>query len=235
MNSIVLRIRKELKKNIDEHAKNSAQRFFKEKIKVYGMKTSVVKKISKKYFEEIKDLNKTDIFKLCDELFSSKFMEESFIACNWSYYIRKKFDKKDIQIFEKWIKNYVNNWASCDTLCNHTVGSFIEKFPSSIERIKKWTKSNNRWLRRAGAVSLIIPAKRGEFLKEAFEISDFLIKDCDDLVQKGYGWLLKEESRIHEKEVFNYVLKNKNIMPRTALRYAIEKMPKELRIKAMKK
>jgi 3-methyladenine DNA glycosylase AlkD len=235
MNSIILRIRKELKINIDEYAKNSVQRFFKEKIKVYGMKTSIVKKISKKYFEEIKDLNKTDILKLCDELFSSKFMEESFIACNWSYCIRKKFEEKDIQVFEKWLKNYVNNWASCDTLCNHTIGSFIEKFPSSIERIKKWTKSNNRWLRRAGAVSLIIPAKKGEFLKEAFEISDSLIKDCDDLVQKGYGWLLKEESRTHQKEVFNYVLKNKNIMPRTALRYAIEKMPKELRIKAMKK
>ncbi len=54
-------------------------------------------------------------------------------------------------------------------------------------------------------------------------------------MQKGYGWLLKEESRVHQKEVFDYVIKNRNVMPRTALRYAIEKMPKELKAEAMKK
>jgi 3-methyladenine DNA glycosylase AlkD len=54
-------------------------------------------------------------------------------------------------------------------------------------------------------------------------------------VQKGYGWLLKEESRLNQKEVFDYVVKNRKVMPRTALRYAIELMPKELREIAMDK
>ena len=62
-----------------------------------------------------------------------------------------------------------------------------------------------------------------------------LLTDEDDMVQKGYGWLLKEESRKHQKEVFNYVFKNRKVMPRTALRYAIELMPKELKTKAMQK
>jgi len=90
-------------------------------------------------------------------------------------------------------------------------------------------------MRRAAAVSLIIPAKKGKFLKEAFEISNLLIADKEDLVRKGYGWLLKEESRTHQNEVFEYVMENKHKMPRTALRYAIELMPKELKIKAMEK
>jgi len=55
------------------------------------------------------------------------------------------------------------------------------------------------------------------------------------VVQKGYGWLLKEASRRHQKEVMDYVLKNRKIMPRTALRYAIELMPKELKTEAMRK
>ena len=55
------------------------------------------------------------------------------------------------------------------------------------------------------------------------------------MVKKGYGWLLKEASRKHQKEVFNYVLRNKKKMPRTTLRYAIELMPKELKAEAMKK
>ena len=57
----------------------------------------------------------------------------------------------------------------------------------------------------------------------------------DDLVQKGYGWMLKAASEAHCNEVFDFVMKNKDIMPRTALRYAIEKMPKELKAMAMAK
>jgi 3-methyladenine DNA glycosylase AlkD len=97
--------------------------------------------------------------------------------------------------------------------------------------MKSWAKSENRWLKRASAVSLIVPAKKGLFLKDALEICDMLLlADGDDMVQKGYGWLLKEESRVHQKEVFDYVVGNRLVMPRTALRYAIELMPKEFKV-----
>jgi len=134
-----------------------------------------------------------------------------------------------------WIDKYIDNWAECDTFCNHTVGSFIEKFPSYVSRLKVWAKNNNLWMRRAAAVSLIVPAKQGKFLEDIFEIADILLTDKEDMVQKGYGWLLKEASRKHQNEVFDYVIRNKEKMPRTALRYAIEKMPQELRKKAMRK
>ena len=68
-------------------------------------------------------------------------------------------------------------------------------------------------MRRASAVSLIVPAKHGKFLKESIEIADLLLTDTDDMVQKGYGWLLKEASRKHTDEVFAYVMKNKRQMP----------------------
>jgi len=230
---IIDKLRNDLKENVDEHTKNTAQRFFKEKIKVYGVKTAIVSRISKKYYDEIKDFDKKEIFKLCEDLFSSGFMEESFVASNWSYNLNKGYEEKDFFTFEKWLEKYVDNWATCDTLCNHTIGSFIEKFPSHIKELKKWAKSDNRWVRRASAVTLIIPARRGDFLKDIFEIADILIKDQDDLVQKGYGWMLKAASESHQKEVFDYVLRKKKVMPRTALRYAIEKMPPGMRKKAM--
>jgi 3-methyladenine DNA glycosylase AlkD len=228
-------LRKELKENIDEHTKNTAQKFFKEKIKVYGLKTAIVGKISKRYSNEIKDLDKKEIFLLCEDLFSSGFMEESFIACNWSYNLNKVYEEKDFLMFENWLKKYVDNWATCDTLCNHTVGAFIDSFPSYIKELKRWARSDNRWVKRASSVTLIIPARKGKFLNDIFEIADILIKDQDDLVQKGYGWMLKAASESHQKEVFDYVIKNKKTMPRTALRYAIEKMPEVLRKMAMEK
>lgn len=235
MNNIINNLRQELQKlgNID--VVESKKNFFKEEVKHYGIMNSEVKIIAKKYFKIIKDMDKSDIFGLCEELFSSGYMEEALIACDWSYSIHKKYEEKDFYIFQNWIEKYVTNWAVCDTLCNHTVGEFIEMYPEFISELKSWTESNNRWVRRASSVSLIIPAKRGKFLNEIFEISDKLLTDKDDLVQKGYGWMLKSATHLYEKEVFEYVMKNKAVMPRTALRYAIEKIDKELKVKAMKK
>ncbi|MDD2324083.1 MAG: DNA alkylation repair protein, partial [Bacteroidales bacterium] len=81
----------------------------------------------------------------------------------------------------------------------------------------------------------IVPARKGKFLNDIFAIADLLLNDPDDMVQKGYGWMLKVASQRHESEIFSYVMKNKNAMPRTALRYAIEKMPDALRRAAMTK
>lgn len=235
MQHIIETIREELHKYSDKETQAGSQRFFKEPIKCYGVKSAVVKKISKNFFNHIKAKPKTEIFSLCECLWQSGYLEESFIACNWSYYIHKHYISEDLQVFEKWIKQYVNNWASCDTLCNHTVGTFMMMYPGYVKRLKVFAKSSNRWLRRAAAVSLIIPARKGMFLKDIFDIADLLLSDQDDLVQKGYGWMLKATSEANREEVFAYVVKHKSSMPRTALRYAIEKMPDDLRSIAMKK
>lgn len=235
MNVTIDKLRKELIENSDELIRKSSQRFFKESIRCYGIKSATVVKIGKEYFKAIKDKSKAEIFDLCDELWRSGMIEESFVACNWSYWVHKKYEPDDLKVFEKWIGSYVDNWASCDTLCNHTVGEFLEMYPEYISEMKRWAIFPSRWMRRAAAVSLIIPARKGMFLKDIFGIADLLLSDSDDLVQKGYGWMLKAASQAHEKEIFEYVMAKKDIMPRTALRYAIEKMAPELKIKAMAK
>lgn len=235
MENIIDKIRTELRHSIDEKTLATSQKFFKEKIKLYGVKVLTVNKISREYFKLIDCKTKSEIVELCEILWQSGFIEESFIACNWSYYIHKKYEPEDFRLFEKWITNYVNNWATCDTLCNHTIGEFIEMFPEYIVKLKDLARSHNRWLRRASSVTLIIPARKGKFLNEILEIADILLLDKDDLVQKGYGWMLKAASEANQQEIVDYVIKNKSIMPRTALRYAIEKMPKDLKIKAMER
>jgi len=235
MNNIIRRIREELAAKADEDIRKGGERFFKERIKLYGIKTADVSKVGKEYFKEIKKQSKAEIFLLCEELWKSGYMEEGFIACTWSYALRKQYEPKDFLIFERWVKEYVSNWAACDTLCNHSVGAFLEMYPEYLSKLKEWAKSPNRWVRRASAVSLIVPAKNGKFPKDIFQIADILLLDKDDMVQKGYGWMLKVASQAHEKEVFEYVFAHKASMPRTALRYAVEKMPKKLKKKAMEK
>jgi 3-methyladenine DNA glycosylase AlkD len=235
MDPVITRIREELKDNADPATQQSFQRFFKEEVKYYGVKTGPVVKIAKKYWNNIKSRDKKEIFSLCEELYQSGYCEEAFVVSTWTALLSQRFEPSDIRTFRYFIDTYITNWAACDGFCNHAVGDFIEKYPDYMDELKAWTKSQNRWMRRAAAVSLIVPAKHGKFLKEAVEIADLLLTDRDDMVQKGYGWLLKEASRKHQKEVLDYVMKNKKVMPRTALRYAIELMPRDLKAEAMKR
>jgi 3-methyladenine DNA glycosylase AlkD len=235
MNNIIVNLRSELIKNSDEKVKASGERFFREEVKMYGIRSAVVINIGKEHYKLIRDKGKSEILSLCEELWKSGVMEESFIACNWSYYVHKSYEPSEFDIFGRWVNSYVNNWASCDTLCNHSVGTLVEMYPNLLSALKGWAKSDNRWVKRASSVSLIVPARKGKFLEDIFEIADILLKDGDDMVQKGYGWMLKAASQYHQEKVFSYVMNRKSVMPRTALRYAIEKMPEELKARAMGK
>lgn len=235
MSEVIQNIRKELKKNIDLKHKEGEARFFKGEIQNYGVKAGIVRKIARKYFKDVKILPKPEIFALCEELLSSGYSEEATIAFQWTYNVRKQYQKEDFVLFEKWIKNYVTNWAKCDDFCTHALGYFLLEFPEFVSKVKLWAKSGNRWFRRASAVIFIYSIKKKRYNDDVFEIVDLLLLDKDDLVQKGYGWLLKETSKLYPKRVFEYILEHKNYMPRTALRYAIEKLPKEMKQEAMAK
>ncbi|MDL2230685.1 DNA alkylation repair protein [Alistipes sp. OttesenSCG-928-L06] len=235
MEEIINQIRQTLRENTDEKTIANGKNFFKEEIKTYGVKTPVAQRIGRDYLKKIKHLPKVEIFALCEQLWQSGMLEESFIACNWSYALREQYTPDDFEVFDRWVNRYVSNWASCDTLCNHTVGDFVMMYPEFVARLKQWARSENRWTKRAAAVTLIIPARKGLFLSDIFEIAETLLTDPDDLVQKGYGWMLKAASERYPQEIFDYVVSKKAVMPRTAYRYAIEKLSPELRRKAMSK
>jgi 3-methyladenine DNA glycosylase AlkD len=232
---IVRQVRKELEEKANSGTSQYSGAFFKEEVKSFGVTVPTVTKIAERLFSQIEHLSKDAIFGFCEELQKSGYVEEAFVAYRWSDQLHDRYEPQDFAVFERWLGTYVSNWAECDTLCNHTLGTFVEKYPEYVEKLKGWTQSQNRWVRRGAAVTLVLPARRGHFLVDVLEIADKLLLDKDDLVQKGYGWMLKEASKKHQQEVFSYVMKHKSVMPRTALRYAIEKMPSELRREAMKK
>jgi len=136
MSTIIENIRKELINNADEKTRISGERYFKEPVKLHGLKSAVTERIGKEYFVQIKGKPKAEIFGLCEELWRSGYLEEAGIACNWSYYVRRDYKAGDIKVFERWVNDYVTNWASCDTLCNHSVGTLIEMYPEKIGSLK---------------------------------------------------------------------------------------------------
>ena len=107
-------------------------------------------------------------------------------------------------------------------------------YPKNIGRIKKWVNHPKFAVRRSAAVILIRPAQKG-LIKEKiiFEVCDLLMNDPHYLVQKGYGWLLKEASTCYHDSLVQYLENNHKQMTRTAFRYALEKLPKEERNRLM--
>ncbi len=244
MNSPLKSIQSDLKRHAESAYKKSQQQFFKEGIELYGVRIGTVRKIAAKYYKlVVKKAPKSDasprlgvqVFELCEELLKTNMQEDSVIAYDWAYRLRKQLEEKDFAVFEHWVKHYVNNWAKCDDLCTGALGELIAMYPQLVQKTIAWRTSKNRWVRRASAVALIVPIKRSNILPDVFAVADALLQDEDDLVRKGYGWLLKEASNIYPKEVFEYVMENQDKMPRVALRYAIEKMPKDWKKQAMAK
>ncbi len=234
---ILADIRQSLIDQIDPKALASSDRFFKpgEAAKIYGVRMPEIGKIGKAGFQQIKHLPKQEIWGLCEELWKSGYLEEAVVACIWAESLHKQYEPADFAVFEHWVYTYLTNWADCDTLCNHTIGMFVMMYPRYIAALKKWATSTSRFVKRAAAVTLILPARKSLFLDDIFEIADILLLDKEDLVQKGYGWMLKAASQAYQQEVFEYVVSKRAVMPRTALRYAIEKMPTDLRVEAMKR
>ena len=226
-------IRVALEKEIDQKYKIGSYNYFKEKVNIIGVRAPIVDRIAKKYFILIKLFPKENIFELCEELLAKQTLEESGLSLNWVFRLKKQFESKDFFVFESWFKKYVTNWATCDDLCTHPLGHFLLQYPEHLSKLKGWANSSNMRLRRASAVSLIPSVRIGKNINHAFVIADTLLVDKEDLVQKGYGWMLKEMTKFDSELVFNYVMQNKKIMPRTALRYAIEKLPEKMKKEAM--
>ena len=173
------------------------------------VRVPVVRKISAEYFTMVRKKSRDEIFQLCEDLLKSGNWMERAVAFDWAFRLRKQYEKTDYHLFESWLNRHVDGWGSCDNFCTHAFGAFILQFPEFLPKLEEWAKSPNRWARRASAVILIYSIRRTKYLENVFEMADNLLMDQDVMVQKGYGWMLKEASKRYPEEVFNYVMKHK--------------------------
>jgi 3-methyladenine DNA glycosylase AlkD len=206
------------------------------KLRVNVVDVPMVRKVSSKLYQELRTKGIRDIdsiLSICKALLQQWTWEYRTIAFDWSFRIRKQFTSHHFRTFEDWTKLYLSTWGSVDDFCTHTMGSFFYVFTEYAHHVKQWASSDNPWIRRAAAVSLIYGLRRGSHIDYIFDVADAMLTDPRKYVQNGYGWMLKEATKYFQDEVFDYVMRNKPIMPRRALRYAIEKMPKTLKSKAM--
>ena len=189
------------------------------------LKTGDIRIISAKLFKAVKGKPVEYVFLVCDELLEQRNWPMDVIAYDFAYRMRKQYDEQTFPVFESWLEKYVRGWGDCDDFCTHAFGELICQNTSLTEKTITWTKRDEFWMRRAAAVVLLPSIGKGKYGEtNPLRVSDILMTDEHHLVLKGYGWMLKMLSTKEPELVFDYLLKNKAVMPRVAYRYALEKM-----------
>ncbi len=223
-NQLVHAMRRQLRAASEPDFHKGVSNFFKEPVEPYGVRTTKLQEIVRFLFREIKHWPKPQRDAFIEELWMSGKLEEGAMVCHLYRRFAKELAEPEFAMFDAWLDRYVENWSHCDGIASWLLAGAIANRPALIPKLAAWTKSKNRWRRRAAAVSLLQEAKQGRNTESIFEICELLRADSDDLVQKGVAWLLKETYPRRPREVLRFLDSWRATAPRLALRIAAEKM-----------
>jgi len=220
--------RRQLRKYADKEKARVLLRFFKTGPGEYAQGDiflGVMVPFTRKVVKEFQDLPLSDVIKLL----RSKIHEERLLAL---FILVQQFNKADTRVKEKIYKAYlantkfINNWDLVDLSAPQIVGGFLKDKDRKV--LYKLAKSPLLWERRIAILATFAFIRSGDF-DDTFSITRLLLCDKEDLIHKACGWMLREAGKRDAAAEEQFLRKNCKIMPRTMLRYAIEKFPQAKR------
>jgi 3-methyladenine DNA glycosylase AlkD len=138
--------------------------------------------------------------------------------------LTSQFDDSHFALFESWLDR-ISSWADHDALVHYLIGPMIGSEPARAKQVFRWAKSPDRWHRRAACVALIEGRGKKRLFPEITRLSNMLLRDEDEMVRKGLGWLLRETAKADRRRTVPYLLKIRGRAPRLVLRTACETLP----------
>lgn len=218
-------IRRLLKKGGSAQHARGVQWFFKQKIKSYGWYTAELRRIARQFRREIrKDYGLDQLIGVADQLFSGSVLEERIAGVFLLENLDREFGDREFELFETWLDR-ISSWADHDSLVHDLIAPLLIANPVRVRAVFHWAKSPDRWHRRAACVALIRGSRQKMFFRDIKKLSDSLLDDKDDMVQKGLGWLLRETAKFNAKRTAPYLMRIRDRAPRLVLRTACETLP----------
>jgi 3-methyladenine DNA glycosylase AlkD len=211
-----------------EHAAG-VQWFFKEEVQSHGWYTGNLRRAVRRCRREVLREHDFDfLVAVTNELFSGSMLEEKIAAVFLLEKLDAQFGDREFRMFEKWLDR-ISSWADHDGLVHYLISPMVVADPARTKAVFRWAKSGDRWHRRAACVALIRGARAKMLFPEIVKLSDSLLADQDDLVQKGLGWLLRETAKFDAQRTVPYLTKIRGRAPRLVLRTACETLPTAVR------
>lgn len=214
------------------HAED-VQWFFKEEIKSRGWYTAELRKVAIRFRRAIVQERGVDfLVQVADQLFRGRVLEEKALAVFLLEKLVDQLDDPEFHLFASWLPR-IRNWADHDALVHYLIAPMIAAKTARKKYVFVWAKSPDRWHRRAACVALIQGTRRKLFFPEIQRLSNLLLRDKDDMVQKGMGWLLRETAKADPTRTIPYLLEIRSKAPRLVLRTACETLRKADRVKIL--
>jgi len=227
--SIASQIRRILKDGGSAEHAAGVQWFFKEEITSHGWYTAALRQAAIRTGRDIgKEFGLNFVFEVADRLFSGQVLEEKNFAVFLLENLAARFGNAEFKWLESWLPR-VSSWADHDALVHYLIAPMIVAKPARARRVFRWAKSRNRWHRRAACVALIQGTRHRMLFPEVIRLSDLLLSDRNDMVQKGLGWLLRETAKADAKRTVPYLMRIRKRAPRRVLRTACETLSPAIR------
>lgn len=167
-----------------------------------------------------------DAMALADSLMRDRHLETKSVGIEIVARYRRSFTPRLLPAWKRWLTgNLSANWATTDAICGYLIGPLIVEHPALQERLRGWSRDRNMWVRRASVVALIPPARTGAALDVLFDNALTLHADGEDLIQKAVGWALREAGKTDPSRLERHLREHGSAIPRTTVRYAIERFP----------
>jgi 3-methyladenine DNA glycosylase AlkD len=222
---VAAQIRRALKTGGSAEHAAGVQWFFKDEIKSHGWYAAALRRAAVHFRRELKkERGLAFLVEVADHLFSGSVLEEKVAAVFLLEKLDAEFGDREFKLFEVWLDR-ISSWADHDGLVHYLMGPMVASKPARTKAAFRWAKSPNRWQRRAACVALIRGARAKMFFPEITKLSNLLLSDEDDMVQKGLGWLLRETAKYDAKRTVPYLMKIRRRAPRLVLRTACETLP----------
>ena len=206
-----------------------AQVYFKahEEVHFLGVNAPNVRQIERALFQQIKgQWTLAEACAFSDVLLQDRRQEVKTVGILLLARFHKSFVPELFDQFATWLgQNLCANWALTDALSGYVIALLLRRCPELLPRLTVWTQAENLWVRRAAAVSLVPLARKGEHLEVAYDIATRLFPYPEDLIHKAVGWLLRDAGKTDPARLQTFLLKHGSRIPRTTLRYAIERFP----------
>jgi 3-methyladenine DNA glycosylase AlkD len=197
----------------------------------YNVGTTAMRTLARAIHAEHRDAwTLDDAVAFADGLIEDRYLEVKSIGIEVLARYRREFAPRLLPIWKRWLaENHSANWATTDAICGALIGPLIVEHPELAARLRVWSRDRNMWVRRASVVGLIPRARRGNSLDVVYDIAKGLHSDAEDLIQKAVGWTLREAGKTDPVRLERYLRANGAAIPRTTLRYAIERFPETKR------
>jgi 3-methyladenine DNA glycosylase AlkD len=173
-----------------------------------------------------------------EALIADRYLEVKSLGIELVARYRREFTPRLLPIWKRWLaRNHAANWATTDAISGCLIGPLIVLYPSLAARMPAWSRDPNMWVRRASIVSLIPSVRglkaQGSRLDVVYRLAATLQDDSEDLIQKAVGWALREAGKADPVRLERYLRAKGSAVPRTTLRYAIERFSSEQRASIM--